>query len=42
MTCSCGRSPTGKYVEWHNLSEPDYLIKKSAWQKNQAVKKQAG
>lgn len=25
--CGCGRSPTGKCVGWHGLSEQDYLEK---------------
>ena len=28
MSCTCGRSPTGKCVGWHNLSEEDYQDKK--------------
>jgi len=24
-TCACGRSPIGKCVGWHNLSQEDYL-----------------
>lgn len=24
-TCGCGRSPIGKCVGWHSLSEEDYL-----------------
>ena len=27
-TCGCGRSPTGKCIGWHGLSEDDYVIKK--------------
>ena len=23
-TCGCGRSPTGKCIGWHGLSEDDY------------------
>jgi hypothetical protein len=23
-TCGCGRSPTGKCIGWHSLSEEDY------------------
>ena len=26
--CGCGRSPTGKCIGWHALSEEDYLKKK--------------
>ena len=32
MSCVCGRSPTGKCVGWHNLSEEDYKMKKIAWE----------
>ena len=38
--CSCGRSPTGKCVGWHGLSEQQYQEKKSihdAKQKSKAV-----
>ena len=35
MSCSCGRSPTGKCVGWHNLSEQDYRSKKVAWEAKQ-------
>ena len=24
MECGCGRSPTGKCISWHNLSEEEY------------------
>tara|TARA_B100000029_G_scaffold455626_1_gene483021 strand:- start:1133 stop:1276 length:144 start_codon:yes stop_codon:yes gene_type:complete len=27
MDCGCGRSPTGKCVGWHNLSEEEYQAK---------------
>ena len=36
--CGCGRSPTGKCVGWHNLTEEENLEKKDAWQKRQAEK----
>jgi hypothetical protein len=36
--CGCGRSPTGKCVGWHNLTEEEYLEKKAAWEKRQAEK----
>jgi hypothetical protein len=26
--CGCGRSPTGKCIGWHNLTNEDYLQKK--------------
>lgn len=25
--CGCGRSPTGKCIGWHGLTEDDYRIK---------------
>jgi hypothetical protein len=40
MSCTCGRSPTGKCVGWHKLSEADYLVKKSAWEEKQSAKEQ--
>ena len=24
VVCGCGRSPTGKCIDWHDLSEEDY------------------
>lgn len=24
MSCRCGRSPTGKCIGWHSLSEAEY------------------
>jgi hypothetical protein len=27
MTCGCGRSPTGKCVGWHALTEEQYSLK---------------
>ena len=38
MSCTCGRSPTGKCVGWHKLSEDDYLSKKADWEKKQDSK----
>ncbi len=35
MSCTCGRSPTGKCVGWHNLSEEEYQNKKIAWETEQ-------
>jgi hypothetical protein len=35
MSCTCGRSPTGKCVGWHNLSEEDYQNKKIDWETKQ-------
>ena len=28
--CGCGRSPTGKCIGWHNLSEEEYQEKLAA------------
>ena len=28
-TCGCGRSPTGKCIGWHGLSEDEYKDRKS-------------
>jgi len=33
--CGCGRSPTGKCIGWHNLSEEEYQEKKNALEINQ-------
>jgi hypothetical protein len=38
--CGCGRSPTGKCIGWHSLSEEQYKSKLADWEldqyKNQA------
>ena len=31
--CGCGRSPTGKCIGWHSLSEEDYQKKFAAYKK---------
>ena len=36
--CSCGRSPTGKCVGWHSLSEEQYQEKKSVYDARKAAK----
>ena len=36
--CGCGRSPTGKCIGWHALSEEDYLKRKEAYEAKQAQK----
>ena len=36
--CSCGRSPTGKCVGWHDLSEEQYQQKKSIYDARKNVK----
>lgn len=30
-TCGCGRSPSGKCIGWHNLSEDEYRIKLASY-----------
>ena len=37
--CGCGRSPTGKCIGWHALSEEDYSKRKEAYEAKQAQKK---
>ncbi len=37
--CGCGRSPTGKCLGWHNLSEKDYKIKLAAYEAKYNTKK---
>ena len=41
MSCTCGRSPTGKCVGWHKLSEEDYQKKKITWEAKQNNKEDA-
>ena len=36
--CGCGRSPTGKCIGWHGLSEEQYLEKKAAYEAKKAAK----
>ena len=36
--CGCGRSPTGKCVGWHGLTEEQYQEKKAAYDAKQASK----
>lgn len=36
--CTCGRSPTGKCVGWHDLTEGQYAEKKAAYEARQAAK----
>ena len=38
MSCTCGRSPTGKCVGWHKLSEAEYAEKKAKWEAKQSQK----
>ena len=37
--CGCGRSPTGKCVGWHKLSDEQYQEKLAAYEAKQAAKK---
>ena len=36
--CGCGRSPTGKCVGWHDLTEEQYVEKKAAYEAKKAAK----
>ena len=38
-TCGCGRSPTGKCIGWHNMTEEQYAVKKAHYEAKQALKK---
>jgi hypothetical protein len=40
MSCPCGRSPIGRCVGWHSLSEEEYQIKLSQYQEKQKQKEQ--
>jgi hypothetical protein len=33
--CGCGRSPTGKCIGWHNLTNEQYVAKKAEYEKQQ-------
>lgn len=35
-SCGCGRSPTGKCVGWHSLSESEYLDRKEQYETGKA------
>ena len=41
MSCTCGRSPSGKCVGWHKLSEEEYQEKKIVWEAKQKAKENA-
>ena len=32
--CGCGRSPTGKCIGWHGLSEDEFRQKLAEWEAN--------
>lgn len=36
--CGCGRSPTGKCIGWHKLSEEDYIKKKENYETKKVKK----
>lgn len=38
--CTCGRSPTGKCVGWHGLSDAQYAEKRAIYEARQASKAQ--
>jgi hypothetical protein len=40
VSCGCGRSPTGKCIGWHALTEEQYQAKQAEWDLNE-YKKQA-
>lgn len=39
MACGCGRSPTGKCIGWHALTEEQYLEKKAQYEEKQEKRK---
>ena len=38
--CGCGRSPTGKCIGWHSLSEDEYQEKLKAFEDKKKNKKE--
>lgn len=38
MSCGCGRSPTGKCVGWHNLTEEQYQTKLKEYNERKVLK----
>ena len=40
MDCGCGRSPTGKCIGWHKLSEEEYLEAKKNYQEKEKAEDQ--
>ena len=38
MACGCGRSPTGKCIGWHKLSEDEYRQKLAIYEAKQLEK----
>ncbi len=41
MSCDCGRSPTGKCVGWHKLTEEEYNQKLREYEAKKTGKPQA-
>jgi len=39
MSCGCGRSPTGRCVGWHSLTEEQYKKKLAEWKEQNKGKK---
>lgn len=39
MACGCGRSPTGKCIGWHKLSEDEYRQKLADYEDKQLKKR---
>jgi hypothetical protein len=35
--CGCGRSPTGKCIGWHNLTNEEYSAKLKEYEKKQLM-----
>lgn len=35
--CGCGRSPTGKCVGWHGLTESEYQTKKAEYEQRKGT-----
>lgn len=40
MDCGCGRSPTGKCVGWHSLSDAEYKEKLKDYEKKEGQAKE--
>ena len=40
MSCGCGRSPTGRCIGWHSLTEEQYREKKAQYEERQRLKKE--
>jgi|TARA_B110000238_G_C16038966_1_gene400999 hypothetical protein len=39
MACGCGRSPTGKCIGWHALSEKEYQEKLKKYKEKELAEK---